>query len=104
MLLSEESSTGGGGGEDRAVLQDDTFRSEDSSPFICIFLSGEGEGQVDGAGGYLEASFLLRSFSLSRVDNVSEGDRNPPETLPDVHHGVGVLLAGPSLGEQFTIR
>ena len=103
VLLSEESITGGGDGRDRAVLQDDTLRSEDSPPFICIFLSGEGEGQIYGAGGYLEASLLVRSLSLSRVDNVSEGDRNPPETLPDVHHGVGVLLARPGLGEQFSI-
>ena len=102
MLLGEESTTGGGG--DWTVLQDHTFRSEDSLPFIGIFLSGECEGQVYRTGGDLAASLLVRSLGLDRVDNVSEGHGNPPETLSDVHHGVGVLLAGPSLGEQFTIR
>ena len=33
-------------------------------PFIRIFLSGEGEGQVYGARGYLAASLLVRSLGL----------------------------------------
>ena len=102
MLLGEESISGGGG--DRAVIQENTLRSEDSLPFIRIFLSGEGEGQVHGAGGNLAASLLVRSLGLGGVDDVIEGDRNPPETLSDVHHGVGVFLARRRLGERFSIR